>query len=113
MSASQWYKLNEDKTVTPLPQGEYPDMAENKHVSYDIVNDAQVSTVFLGLDHGHSNFDFPILFETMIFGGEYSESQWRWYTWHEAKFFHDVIVKALKEKVNPSMAITELYDNRD
>ena len=40
-----------------------------------------VSTVFLGLDHAW-NSDVPVLWETMIFGGEHDQYQER-YTSHE------------------------------
>jgi hypothetical protein len=34
-----------------------------------ITNDIYVSTVFLGIDHNLSGLGFPVLWETMIFGG--------------------------------------------
>ena len=48
-----------------------------------------VSTVFLGMDH---SFDggTPVLFETMIFGGEYDQFQERYCTWDEAEEGHKV-----------------------
>jgi hypothetical protein len=46
-----------------------------------------ISTVFLGLDHsfGHGK---PLLFETMIFGGEHDQYQDRYSTWEEAVVGH-------------------------
>jgi hypothetical protein len=35
-----------------------------------MIGDAKVSTVFLGLDHSFSEDGPPILWETMVFGGE-------------------------------------------
>lgn len=43
----------------------------------------RVSTVFLGLDHQFGKGP-PILFETMIFGGEHHHYQRRYHTWAEA-----------------------------
>lgn len=109
-----WYKLNEDKTVTKLPDGQYPNLTnEDKRVGYEIVGEAQVSTVFLGLDHRFSENGLPVLFETMIFGGPHDQFQHRWLTWHEATMFHDIIVKALKEGKTPEEAINNAYDNRN
>jgi len=54
-----------------------------------------VSTVFLGLDHGYGT-DLPIVFETMIFGGERDEHCERYATWDEAKSGHDKIVNEIK-----------------
>jgi hypothetical protein len=48
-----------------------------------------ISTVFLGLNHGHGNSNRDLWFETMIFGGEHSEYQERYETWDEAQAGHD------------------------
>ena len=51
-----------------------------------------VSTVFLGIDHNVSmDTSEPVLFETMVFGGEYNEEQWRYKTWDEAMSGHERI----------------------
>ena len=55
-----------------------------------------VSTVFLGIDHNFSNQGKPILFETMVFGGEFDGEQERYCTWEEAEKGH----KEMVEKVN-------------
>lgn len=44
-----------------------------RHVAGNTINGIRVSTVFLGLDHSYFE-DEPILFETMIFGGEHDQS---------------------------------------
>ncbi len=54
-----------------------------------------VSTIFLGLDHNHSGP--PLLFETLIFGGEHDRRRWRYCTWPEAKTRHTEVVEALQE----------------
>lgn len=46
-----------------------------------------ISTVFLGFDHGFGQ-GLPILFETMIFGGPYDQWQRRYCTWDEAEAGH-------------------------
>jgi hypothetical protein len=40
-----------------------------RRLLYDVVGDAEVSTVFLGTDYRHLGDGPPILWETMIFGG--------------------------------------------
>ena len=101
----KWYKLNDDHSVTEIS---YDELVNNfttrpKHVGDDTVDGQRVSTVFLSLDH---NWDFdsniPILFETMIFGGEYSEEMWRYSTYQEALDGHTRIVNCLKEGINPN-----------
>ncbi|MET2951230.1 hypothetical protein ABXV18_24420 [Vibrio owensii] len=55
-----------------------------------------LSTVFLGLDHNYTSSGKPILFETMIFGGQRDEEQWRYCDWDTAAINHDRILKTLK-----------------
>lgn len=102
----KWYKINEDHTTEPYPEGEYPltgDFSSSlKRVGDDIIEDQRVSTVFLHMDHNMGFEDErPVLFETMIFGGEYNEEMWRYCTWDEAKAGHDRIVNCLKQGINP------------
>lgn len=59
----------------------------NRTVAKTSKNDITVSTIFLGIDHAFGNNE-PLLFETMIFGGEHDEYQWRYSTWEEAEKGH-------------------------
>jgi hypothetical protein len=47
-------------------------------------DNGEISTVFLGLDHGLTRAR-PILFQTMIFGGTLDGQQERYSTWEEAE----------------------------
>ena len=58
-----------------------------KRVAETISDEIRVSTVFLGLDHSYDGKG-PVLFETMIFGGEHDQDQWRYKTWDEAEEGH-------------------------
>jgi hypothetical protein len=49
--------------------------------------DVQVSTVFLGLNHQWGEGP-PLIFETMIFGGEHDQWQERCSTWDQAEAQH-------------------------
>ena len=60
----------------------------DRHVGYDEKKDIQVSTVFLGTDHNFGSKGLPILFETMVFGGEHDGEQERYSTWKEAEAGH-------------------------
>jgi hypothetical protein len=51
-----------------------------------------VSTVFLGVDHHYFGEGPPILFETMVFGGELDHEQERYCTWEEAEAGHALMV---------------------
>jgi hypothetical protein len=56
------------------------------------VGDVRVSTVFLGIDHNFGSSHRPILFETLIFGGEFDQEMERYSTWDEAEIGHAEMV---------------------
>lgn len=66
----------------------------DRHVAKTEKEDIQVSTVFLGIDHSFGDGP-PLLFETMIFGGEHDGDQWRYSTWEEAEKGHMEACKLL------------------
>lgn len=74
--------------------------AEARIVDRTEVGDAEVSTVFLGLNHAHFNGP-PLLFETMIFGGEWDSYQWRYTLRAEAERGHAAIVAKLRAGEEP------------
>lgn len=59
----------------------------DRRVAQDQIVDVRISTVFLGLDHQYGAGD-PLLFETMIFGGEHDQYQDRCSTWEQAEKMH-------------------------
>ena len=62
---------------------------DSRRVEFTQINgDIGVSTVFLGLDHQWGNGP-PLLFETMVFGGELDGEQERYSTWEEAIEGHE------------------------
>jgi hypothetical protein len=61
----------------------------DKIIGKDEFGAVSVSTVFLGMDHSF-NGGTPVLFETMIFGGEYDQYQERYCTWGEAEKGHQI-----------------------
>lgn len=70
----------------------------------ELPGNIEVSTVFLGLDHSFyflkKNY-VPILFETMVRGGEHDQWQDRYATWDEAQAGHDRVVAALQRGESP------------
>jgi hypothetical protein len=74
-----------------------------RKVAHTLFDDCEVSTVFLCIDH---NFlrknEEPILFETMIFGGEHDSFQRRYFTYDEAEKSHELIVDAIKRGLDPN-----------
>jgi len=81
-----WYTLDENnKPLVSTSIIEAAEWLENnperKAVKQEHIGDIFISTVFLGLDHAWDS-DIPVLWETMIFGGEHDQYQDR-YTSHE------------------------------
>src|SRR5262245_48085717 len=66
--------------------GRWMEIADRR-VARQIINGGDISTVFLGLDHSFGQGP-PMLFETMIFGGEYDQEIERYSTWKEAEAGH-------------------------
>lgn len=74
---------------------------DNRRVAHtQIENDERVSTVFLGFDHSFGDGTSPLLFETMIFGGEYDNDCWRFSTWEQAETGHNRAVKCLMDGID-------------
>ena len=70
----------------------------DRHVAETTIKpDVSVSTVFLGLDHNHAGNGEPVLFETMVFGGENDQDMDRYSTWEEAVAGHKKMVKKISK----------------
>jgi hypothetical protein len=69
----------------------------DRRVAKDFVGPAQVSTVFLCLDHNFWGEGPPLLFETMVFGGPLDGEQDRCSTWEQAEDMHARMLKRVKE----------------
>lgn len=131
-----YYRLNPDKSVTPI-HGRLGDdnsaalewarefeKFESRIVAHDDVDGRLVSTVFLGLDHGFSDRGPPVLFETMVFSNEtktfkfgssereYHEEldQRRYCTWAEAVAGHAEILAETRAIVAKINAVTKPGD---
>lgn len=71
----------------------------DRRVAYtEVTSQVHVSTVFLGIDHRHFGDGPPLLFETMIFGGSFDQSQWRYSSWDDAKTGHKAAVTKARAK---------------
>ena len=63
------------------------DPEKNRRVAQTEYGGVEVSTVLLVIDHNWGKGP-PLIFETMIFGGEFHQSQWRYSTREEAEAGH-------------------------
>jgi hypothetical protein len=79
---SDWYILKDKipvKANNMLEAAMWMNNFQNCIVEKTEIGNVKISTVFLGLDHSYFAGP-PILFETMVFGGEYDEHQQRYTT---------------------------------
>jgi hypothetical protein len=102
---SDWYILdNKNKPVLKdvLEAAKWLDEnPSRKIVKQEYVDNIHISTVFLGLDHSWPwNKDkTPILWETMIFGGEHDEYQKRYTSYEDALEGHQEAVELVKSSI--------------
>jgi len=104
MSSDGHYILNEDREAVPATLMEWAEMfnhPEKRIIARTempfIHPDVRVSTVFLGLDHAYGGGE-PLLFETMIFGGEHDQYQDRCSTFTQALEMHSAALGLLIER---------------
>jgi hypothetical protein len=77
--------------------GEWVETAD-RVVSHTQIADIEVSTVFLGIDHQFFAGP-PLLFETMVFGGDLDQTCRRCSTWDEAEAQHEEILSEVLNRV--------------
>lgn len=94
------YFLNDDKTYRLCTLREWVkqfELIDNRRVGYDYINECEVSTVWLGIDHNYIYNGPPILFETMVFlDGISNIYQERYSTWQEAEEGHQRAIQWVK-----------------
>jgi len=95
-----WYILDENNNPIKCSNREYRKWESKnpnlKAVKQENIGDIYVSTVFLGLDHGHKK-GIPVLWETMIFGGKHDQYQERYTSLEDAVKGHKIAVELIKK----------------
>lgn len=98
---SAWYILDNNNKPVAKPVFEAAQWLEdNDHrrtVKRDEIGDILVSTVFLGLDHAWDS-GTPVLWETMIFGGEHNQYQERYTSHKDALEGHEKALTLITKK---------------
>lgn len=96
-----WYILDENNKPirsTIVDCGKWlEENPERKAVKQEHIDDIFISTVFLGLDHAWDS-DIPVLWETMIFGGDHDQYQDRYTSYEDALEGHQIALNLVKEK---------------
>ena len=93
------YYILEDKTPKAVSLQEWAVYfgTANRSIGKDQFGDVTVSTVFLGMNHTYGEGK-PLLFETMIFGGEHDDYQERYSTYDEALVGHQRAIQLVTNK---------------
>lgn len=102
---SEHYILAEDGRTpiraSVLEWGNWFEKQDQRRVAADeLPGDIRVSTVFLGLNHNWGEGP-PLLWETMIFGGEHDQYQDRYSTYDDAVAGHAKAVRIAKGEEQP------------
>ena len=95
-----YYDLDEQNNVIevehiPSAMFETKEGSDRRRVATDMIGGVRISTVFLSIDHGDGDGP-PVLFETMVFGGQFDQDQARYTTWAEAEIGHKAMVRLRK-----------------
>lgn len=79
----------------------------DRTVKKTIVGDDKISTVFIGINSVLTGE--PLIFETMIFGGDRDGEMWRYATWEEAEEGHDKLVTEVLHNISPPSNPTDRF----
>lgn len=95
------YFVLKDREVVPsdvMTWAKFFEDFDNRVVAKTKVgDDVEVSTVFLGSNHRFGEGP-PLVFETMVFGGELDEEMMRYSTYDEAEAGHKAMVARVEER---------------
>lgn len=92
-----YYNLkNKIPKEVPIEDWSFQDLI-TRIVNKTNIENIEISTVFLGLDHSYDNGP-PLLFETMIFGGDFDQMFWRYSTYDEAEIGHNDVIRKVKSQ---------------
>lgn len=97
-----WYTLDENNkpvaSASIIEAAEWLEKnPERKAVKQEHIGDIFISTVFLGLDHAW-NSDIPVLWETMIFGGDHDQYQDRYTSYEDALEGHQTALNLVNKQ---------------
>lgn len=94
-----WKYILEGKIPVPIEDiiewGAWCETADRTVKRTELPDGVRVSTVFLGLNSQFLSSAPPLLFETMIFGGEHDLWQKKYCTWEEAEAGHQEAIEMI------------------
>lgn len=97
-----WYILNKEGDPVPCDDLDFVDafLADKmqRRVAFDDFGEVQVSTVFLALDHQWGSGP-PLLWETLVFGGEHDGEMDRYTSKADALAGHKKMCELVKNSI--------------
>lgn len=75
----------------------FEDRGARRVARTDIDEDCWVSTVWLGLNHRWFGDGPPLIYETLVFGGDHDGEMWRYPSWDAALAGHDQAVALARD----------------
>jgi hypothetical protein len=96
-----WYILDKDNKPVESNTNEYVKWSsrnpKKRIVKQETIGNTYISTVFLGLDHSFRG-KIPVLWETMMFGGQYDQNyQERYSSYEDAVKGHQKAINFIKK----------------
>ncbi len=98
-----WYLLGEDKTPVKTTYEEIVRLGAKPNglpIEKTQIDNIFISSVFLGFDHSFCEGEPPILFETMIFGGEFDGYQTRYTSYDDCVKGHQKAIEMVNNFIN-------------
>lgn len=86
-----------DRQGNVIGMNQWAEDFRDNRIALDEIDGHRISTVYLGINHAWGDGP-PLIFETMIFGGAFEDSQWRYSTEAEALAGHAAAVKMVRER---------------
>lgn len=104
MKGLYFYILDRKKVIATNDMMEFAIFMEHgkrivKHTK--LPGDILVSTVFVGMNMNPFSEGAPVVFETMIFGGEHNDYCEKYSTWEEAEQGHQKAIEMVFQDVKP------------
>lgn len=100
---NDWWILDENDN--PIRENDYNKVEDffqsnRRKIKLDVIGYIRISTVFLCLDHSYTHDrGLPLLYETMIFGGDHDLYQARYTTKTEALIGHEKALELVKRSL--------------
>lgn len=113
INAERWGELHDDDAYVRIGLDVYPSIEDVADNPLDPAALATISTVWIGIDHGFGRTLGPLIFETMIFGGEFDNQLTRYHSEAAAADGHFRTVDDLRHGRRPWFLVEDMETAND